>query len=52
MPAHHFEIRILGPVPDDVLRELSDGGQVTHRVEPVRRGSVPDQPRSSASSCG
>ena len=43
MTALHFEIRVAGTVPADVLAELDDVRIITQSVETVLRGPVPDQ---------
>ena len=43
MATLEFEIRVVGPVPADVLEELRDVRVVTEAVETVLRGPVRDQ---------
>ena len=43
MAAMDFEIRVVGPVPADVLDELENIHAVTESVDTVLRGPVPDQ---------
>ena len=43
MAAMDFEIRVVGPVPADVLDELENIHAVTEAVDTVLRGPVQDQ---------
>lgn len=43
MTALQYEIRVAGSVPASVLDELEDVQVVTHSVQTVLRGPVPDQ---------
>ena len=43
MTALQYEIRVAGSVPASVLEELDNVRVITHSVETVLRGPVPDQ---------
>lgn len=43
MTALQYEIRVAGSVPASVLEELENVRVITHSVETVLRGPVPDQ---------
>jgi hypothetical protein len=43
MTALQYEIRVAGSVPASVLEELDDVRVVSHSIETVLRGPVPDQ---------
>jgi len=43
MTAVEFEIRVVGPVPADVLEELENVHVVSQAVDTVLRGPVQDQ---------